>query len=289
VSRDSGIQYDAELVANDLIEGQKYGEFAPEVGRKAVTGKLTFDLEPTTVGEFLYSLMGTWSGSQQGTTTAYAHTFSGTTGTQHPSYTFFVDRGVDIYTYSGCVVKSLEMSGDNKGKTVCTAEILGITEGTATSWTPTIATPAPLMFHDLSVEIADAATTAVGKWNLKVSNEAEPWWLINASQDASDIVCCKKFQIEGSLDMYFASAAQRTAFLAQTGQKLEFIFTGATITGTHSYQAISTIYNMRYTAIPWDGELDGGLQGASCAFKGYYSVGDTKAIDFFVKNATTTY
>ena len=56
-----------------------------------------------------------------------------------------------------------------------------------------------------------------------------------------------------------------------------------------NFKVHTTLYGARYTAVPWDGELDGGLMGATMAFKGFYNVGDSKAIDVVVTNAFTTY
>lgn len=289
VSRDSGFQYDLEHLENDRIQGQKLGEFAPEAGRKIATGKITGDLEANTIGELLYSCLGAFTNAQVGTTTAWDHTFSiSTTTTGNPGYTFFIDRGVDHYRYTLGVVKRLEMEGDAQGKAIFNADIIAKTEQTADAYAPTIAVPDPLMFHEASIEIDDSAITTYGKWNVSIDNQAEALWTINGSQDATDIVIAKKPIIEGSLDLYFAGKSERTAFLANTETKIEIILTGGALAGVN-YKVHTTLYGVRYTAVPWDGELDGGLMGATMAFKGFYNVSDSKAIDVVVTNAFTTY
>lgn len=289
VSRDSGFQYDLEHVENDRIQSQKLGEFAPEAGRKMVTGKIGMDLEAAHIGELLYSCLGKYNGAQIGATTAYDHTFSiSTTTTGNPGYTFFINRGVDLYRYTLGTVKRLEFEGDTQGKATLNADIIATTEQTANSYSPTLVAPDPLMFHETSIEVDGSAVTRFGKWAFSIDNQAEPLWLINGSQDASDIVIPKKPIIEGSLDLYFAGKTEREAFLANTSIKLGFILTGTAIeTAAHKFNA--TIYGARYTAVPWDGELDGGLLGATLAFKGFYSDSDSKAIDVVVTNTDTTY
>jgi len=291
VSRDSALQYDLVHVPNELIQGQKLGEWAPEAGRKAVTGNISGDLEAQTCGELLYSLLGKYSGTQMSTSTAYQHTFSvATNGTNsNPSYTIFTDRGYAHYRYNGCVVKKMTFSGSKDGRANFAAEILGRSEATATTYTPTIAASDPMMFHQASVEIATVANTSVGNWSFSIDNQAEALYLLDASQDASDIVIVKKPIIEGSFDLLFEDTAQRDIFLASTSQKLEFILTGDTITGTNKYLFHPTFYGVKWIAMPWDGEGDAGLQQFSAAFKGFYSVSDTKAVDILVQNQTTTY
>lgn len=290
VSRDSGFQYDLEHVENDRIQGQKLGEFAPEAGRKVSTGKISGDLEAMTIGELLYSCMGAYTGAQISTTTGYDHTFSiSTTTTGNPGYTFFIDRGVDHYRYTLGCVKRLEFEGDTQGKATFNADIIATTEQTADAYAPTIIAPDPLMFHETSIKIDDSATTTYGKWNFSIDNQAEALWTINGSQDATDIVIAKRPIIEGSLDLYFAGKTERTAFLANTSTKIEIILTGGLIEDSAFYKFNTTLYGVRYTAVPWDGELDGGLMGATMAFKAFYDISAGKAMDIIVTNTLTTY
>lgn len=289
VSRDSGFQYDLEHVENDRIQSQKLGEFAPEAGRKIATGKITADLEAAHIGELLYSCMGGYTGAQIGATTAYDHTFSiSTTTTGNKGITFFIDRGVDHYRYTLGTVKRLEFEGDTQGKAVWTADIIAKTEQTADSYSPTPIAPDPLMFHETDIKVDGSSVTRFGKWAVSIDNQAEPLWTINGSQDCTDIVIPKKPIIEGSLDLYFEGKTERTAFLANSKVKLEFILTGAAIE-TAAYKVHIIVYGARYTAVPWDGELDGGLLGATLAFKGFYSIADSKAIDVIITNTETTY
>lgn len=289
VARDSVLDYSLEHVPNDNIHGINLGEYPPDAGRKVGVGKLKFDLEAQTIGEFLYSLMGTKSSTQVGTTTAYTHTFSVDTGTQHQSYSLFASRGVDYYVYNGAVVKRMEFEGDNKGKASVSADVLFRSETTTSSFTPTQYASDPLMFHQMSVEIADSENTNIGKWHLALDNQAEAIWQFNQSQDCADVICGKKFLVEGGFDMYFDSDDERDYFLGNTTKKIEFLLTGDLIAGASYYRAYFTLYDCRFTSVPFDSELEGGLLGASCMFKGFYSTSDSKAIDVVIGNTTTTY
>lgn len=288
-SRDSSFDYSLELVENDRIQGVVAGEFQPEAGRKIGVGKLTIDLEAATIGEFMYSLLGTVASAQNGTTTAYTHTFSKTTSTQHQAYTLFVNRGVDYFKYNLGVVKRIEFAGDTQGKNTAAIDLLFKAEATAASFSPTIAAPDPLMFHETSFEIDDVANTNIGKWNFAIDNQSEGLWLLNSSQNLLEIPTAKKLLVEGGFDIYFTNTAQRDDFLANTPRKLECVMTGGSITTGQSYALTLAAYGARYTAVSFDTELDGGLLGASVAFKGFYSVSSAKALDATLVNTSTTY
>jgi len=288
IGSDSALNYEMLPVENDRIQGRG-GMFPPDAGMKKGTGKLIFDLEAATVGDFLYSLLGSWTSSQLGTTTAYAHTFSQTTSNAHMSMSGFMDRDLQAYVYDMLTVKKLEVSGEPGGKAVCSADVLFQAEATTSTWSPTSDAPDPLMTHELSIKLTDAANTEIGKWSFSIDNQAEALWKVNGSQDAAEILAARALLIEGSLDMFFSSTTERNNFLANTTRKIEFIFTGGTITGTYTYKASFNFYDCRWSAFPWDGTLAGGLLGASAAFKGYYSVGDSKVADIVIQNTSTTY
>ena len=289
-SRDSGFQFDTELVENDNIQNQVAGEWAAEAGAQLATGKITADLEAQTIGELFNSLMGAVASVQDGATTAYTHTFTKTTSTQHPAYTFFIDRGIDHYRYQMGIVKRVEISVDVKGRGQVTAEILAQTESTADAYAPTIVASDPLMFHHVDIELDDVSIKSrVGKFNIAFDNQAEPLFVFNQQRYASDIVCSKKLLIEGGYDLYFTDKTERDLFLAGTAAKMEFNVVGDTIIDTFNYRVLSTLYGAKFTAVPWDGELEGGFMGASVAFKGFYSVGSSKAADIVIGNTTTTY
>lgn len=289
-NRDSSLDFSLEHVANDHIANQVAGDFTPDAGRKVGKGKISMNLEAQTIGEHLYSLLGTYTGAQDGTTTAYTHTFTKTTSTQHKSYTLFVDRGVDYFRYNLGVCKSLEFSLDAKGKGKVAAEWLFKNEATAASFSPTLAASDPLMFYHADVEVDNSSIgSRVAGLNLKIENQATPIWLYDQSQLCNDIVVAKKLQCEGGFDMYFTAVSERDDFLANTSRKLEFNITGDTIVGSSKFRMLISMYACKYTAVPFDGELEGGLLGASVAFKAFYSISDSKMLDIIIGNATTTY
>jgi hypothetical protein len=290
-SRDSELNYGLEHDPHDRIAGVVEGEFAPEAGRKVGTGKWTMDLEAQTIGEVLHSLLGGYTGAQDSTTTAYTHTFTKTTSTQHQAYSLFVDRGVNPYGYALGVAKSLEVTLDAKGRGQAAVEWLFKSEQTRDAFSPSLPTPDPLMFYQAQVEIADTTVGArVDGLKLKIDNGAEAIWRYNQSQDCADIVVAKKLMVEGGFDMYFTSTAERADFLANTSRKIELNITGDQIGSTGSYfRFLATLYAAKYTAVPFDTELRGGLIGASMAFKGFYSISDSKALQIIVGNTSTTY
>jgi len=288
VARDAELAYDLEHVEHEAIGSQNAGEFAPEAGRKVGKGKFSMDLEAATIGEVLYSLMGAYSGAQVGATTAYDHTFTKTSSTQHPAYTLFAERGVDYFGYNLGICKSLEFSLDNKGRGKAATEWLFKSEQTRAASTASHYTPDPFMFYEAQVEIDDTtAGLRIGGLKLKIDNGAEALWRYNQSQDCEDIIVAKRPAIEGGFDMYFTSTAERADYLANTSKKIEFNLTGAAL-ATSNFKMLVTLPACKYTAVPFDGEKDG-LLGASVAFKAFYQSTAGAAASIIVTNASTTY
>lgn len=289
VARDAELAYSLEHAEMEQIGSQNAGEFAPEAGRKVGKGKFSMDLEAQTIGEVLNSLLGGYTGTQVGTTTAYTHTFTKTTAIDHPAYTLFVDRGVDYFGYNMGVCKSLEISLDNKGRAKAATEWLFKSEQTRAASTATHYTPDPLMFYQAQVEIDDTtAGSRMGALKLKIDNGAEAIWRYGQSQDCDDIIVAKRPVIEGGFDMYFTSTAERADYLANTSKKIEFNLTGDLITGSSYFKMLITLPACKYTAVPFDGEKDG-LLGASVAFKSYFQSTAANALNIVVGNVTTTY
>jgi len=289
VARDAELAYDLEQVEHDVIASQNFGEFAPEAGRKVGKGKFSMDLEARTIGEILMSLLGTATSAQVGTTTAYDHTFTKTSSTQHPAYTLFAERGVDYFGYNLGICKSLEISLDNKGRAKADTEWLFKNEQTRAASTATHYTPDPLMFYEAQVEIDDTtAGSRIGGLKLKIDNGAEAIWRYNQSQNCDDIIVAKRPVIEGGFDMYFTSTAERADYLANTSKKIEFNLTGGVITGASNYRMLITLPNCKYSAVPFDGEKEG-LLGASVAFKSYFQSTAAAAVSIIIGNTSTAY
>jgi hypothetical protein len=90
-----------------------------------------------------------------------------------PAYDIVVDRGMGtVYTYSGCKVNSLEISGTPGGIVVATLDIVGLTDAASgTVSAETIA--APYVFSDATITLATVARLCK-RFSIRIDNQLEP-------------------------------------------------------------------------------------------------------------------
>lgn len=285
-SKGTELTYSLGLLENDVYKGDPT-LLPPIAGPKSGSGKVKLPLDPQTCGEFFRSLLGGVSSAQQGGSAAYKHTITNNAGIQKPSYTFFMDYGIDVKKYNLGVVKKVSLSSgvDNLG--TLEADVLFKSEVTGSIGSPTFPTSRYLAFNQMDFKIAGTSNTDVKDWSIEIDNGATGIRTLNLSQDVNDIVAPGKLDIKGGFTIYFQNETERNKFLANTAVALRLLAVGPLIAATYYYTVDVNIYEAHYTAFPF-GE-DQGLLAAKVEYTGYYSASDSKAIQVDVTNATTAY
>jgi hypothetical protein len=217
---------------------------------------------------------------------AFKHTFTNT-GIQKPSYTFFLDRSINVLKYNLGTVKTLTLKGSNDGFVEAEASVLFKSEASGSIGSPSYPTQKYLSFQNVDFKIAGSSNTDVKEWNLKLDNTAAPHRTLALSQEVSDIIAAGKFSIDGGFTIYFQNTTERDKFLANTAVAIRILSQGDTIAGTSKYGIDINVYEAHYKAFPY-GE-DAGLLAAKATFEGFYSSGSSKALQIDLINVDVSY
>ncbi len=281
----SEFDFKVNLLPDDLLRGN-FEQFPAVAGRKEGTGKLTAtDVSPDVCGELIYSLLGdvNTTGPIGG---IFTHVFSNIKNIIHPSYTFYVNRGISKKAYTTSVVRSLAFKGEGDGKLTLDADILFRDENTTTATlNPAWYEPNPFVFYEFSLKFNtdDEDLTSIKDWSLTIDNGTTAHNLLDNQQIANNILTAGKLQVSGSFTTYFESEDRRDDFLAGTS-------TALLIKCNKSVQNKSIQFsmpNIKYTAYPFQDV--NGLLGATVNFNAYYSGTAKKTIEITLKNSITNY
>jgi len=259
----------------------------PLAGTKVGDGKIPLYCDAQMLGELCYSLFGGVSSAQQAATVAYKHTFTRAATITPQSYTFFLDRNMNVLKYNNGVVKRLGFKSSVNGLIEVEADVLFKSEASGSIGSPTFPTQKYGSFQQVAVTIAGGASTDVKEWEVNIDNGAKPFRTLAGSQDVNDIVAPDPMTVDGSMLVYFQNATERDKFIANTSVALRFLVEGATIASTYKYTTDINIYDARYKAFPY-GE-DEGLLAAQAQFEGFYSTSDSKQVQIDLTNTDEEY
>lgn len=279
--------YELQHLEDEGIRGVAE-KLVPVAGIKVGTFKVKLALDPQSIGEFLYGLLGSVASAQQGGTAAYQHTFTRSTAIAKQSYTFFVDRGLGVLKYNLGVIKKITFTGgvDN----LITADIEGFFKSEASGGigSPSYPTQRYLSFQNVDYKVAGSSNTDVKEWTLSIDNGMAPHRTLTGSQDAGEFYARGRLMIEGGFTIYFQNTTERDKFLGNTSVALRILATGGIIGATiYSYLVDLYVYAAKYKAFPYGEDME--LLAAKTTFEGYYSSGDSKATQAIIMNTDTAY
>ena len=201
---------------------------------------------------------------------AFAHTFSLGTGTQPPSYTFFIDWGIDVKAYAMCVVESLNLSGPVDNLVEVEVNFLFATEtGGASIGSPSFPTQRYLSFQHVTYSIAGSQNTDVRSWTLKMTNQAKHHLTLANTQAPQDILAAEAFMVDGTIDIDFQAETERAKMLANTASAQRMNIQGATILGSTKFGVDIPITEPHYSEFPFG--YDNAILAAKTPYKGYHN------------------
>ena len=281
------LTYGLELLEDEGIRGS-FSSYVPSAGLKVGEGTIPLYGDAQMLGEALLSLMGSVVTTQQGGTPAYEHVFEIGNSIQKPSYTLFLDRGLEVLKYNLAVCQKIDFKSAVDGLMEVDTTWLFKSEASGSIGTPAYPTQQYLGFQHVDFKLTGSSNTNVKDWTLTLNNQAESLRTLSKSQDVTDIVTPLKFQVEGGFTIYFVDVVERDRFLANTTTEINIIAAGNTIPTTgDKYTVQFVIHDIRYKAFPY-GE-DNGLLAAQVTFTSYFSLGTTKHIEIKLLNEDTSY
>ncbi len=206
------------------------------------------------------------------TTTEFAmtHTFSLGTGVQPPSYTFFINWGIDVKVYNRCVVKGLSFAGPVDNLIAVDVDFLFENEaGSGSMGSVSFPTQRYLSFQHVTYKIATVEDNDVKSWSLKMDNGAVHRLTLAQALTPQDIVAPGLFNVEGGMLIDFQSQTERNKMLANTGVAHRMLIEGDTIAGSIKHTVDLPITDAHYSEFPFG--YDANLLASNTAYKGYHN------------------
>lgn len=251
------------------------------------------DAEPNNLGHFLLAALGNVASVQPddvGNPTVYDHVF--TPGNVLPSYTLEMYDTLMIRRIAGSKLDTLSLAVEAGGDGVLTAEGSWFAQSIAdeaAAASPSYNDQLPFSFNGVDVTKGGSATTEVRSMELEISNNLkDDHYVLSSSKNVSEIPEGMR-EVTGSVEMFFKSKADYTAFMAGTKDSLKFTFTGAIISGTYSEKLILDLPDISYDAfeVPLDGPDDEIV--ATMEFTALYDSNSAYEVQATLTNTITAY
>jgi hypothetical protein len=215
--------------------------------------------------------------------TAWKHTFAQSLITQLPSYSFFINRGMNdlsgnpTKSYNLGTIAKLKISGKDDSPVDWEASLMAQQEVTyGGAWTPTYLETPVLMFSGTTVKIAGAVPTVpnIGEWSVDMEPGIKGYRPLSQQAYPYDFLAAGPFKLTGDMMVYFMDETERAKFLADTLTTLEFSCVGAVINNGAIKNTLDiSLPNVQYDSFPFGDE--GGFLGAKVKYNanGAYTAG----------------
>lgn len=285
ISKDSELTYVLNLLADETIRGVS-AAFKSAPGTKDGKGSLKLPVRAQNVGEFFQMLVGNPTSVQQGATTAYKHTFTPDNTLLLPTYTLFLDRGLNILKYDFGSVAQIKLSSVPDGFVAMEVEVMFQAEVAGAIGSPTYTESEEFSFQHITFKIAGASNTEVKSWECSLLNGLFAKRTFTQSQDIGDFVAVNQ-SASGSFIIYFTDVVERDKFLAGTTSSIQILVEGDTIESPYKYTLDLTLDEIQYKAFPY-GEQDG-LLAASVTWEAFYNNANTRLYKVDLINTKTAY
>jgi hypothetical protein len=211
---------------------------------------------------------------------AWKHIFTQSLITQLPSYSFFINRGMNdlsgnpTKSYNLGTLAKLKLSGKDDAPVSYEASLMAQQEATyAGAWSPSYVETPVLMFSGTTVKVAGSAPAVpnIKDWSLDMEPGIKAYRPLSQTQYPNDFLATGPFKLSGDLGVYFMDEAERAKFVSDTITSLEFLCQGAVINnGTIKNTLDLSLPAVEYHAFPF-GDEDGFL-GAKGKFSGVGSI-----------------
>lgn len=289
ITVDSELEYVLALIDDEAKRGIS-ARFPAHPGVKTGTGSIKFPIRASEVGEFVHMFAGAPTSALVSTALAYEHTFKVPAASiQPPSYTLWLDRGVNVKRYSLANVSQLAFTGDSEGLAQMEATMMFKSEdGGGSIGSPSFANESDeLASYQTQLKLGGVTNAQVKSYSVNLENALFPQRTLNSSQDIKDLLAVGPHRVSGSFDIYIEDDVERAKFLAATQLSLELLIEGDIIEDASKYTLRVVCPKVKYRAFPL-GDMDG-LLGVSAEFEAEYDTATSKLADVIVINQSTSY
>jgi hypothetical protein len=216
-----------EFTSESLVYNPNYQESPALKGNKTagemyvsninVSGSFDIIVHPDNIGLLLGATFGTESDATvyDTSTDAYQHDFTlieAGTSTSLPNITALIDRIVDVFSYDGLKVNSMELSAESQGFLTASFDIVGRdeTEGASLETGLSYSALPPYQFKHGTIQVDGSDYADVTSMTLNVSNNLETdLYTLNSGQYMVEPEPQKR-EVTASLDVLYSSTTNTT-------------------------------------------------------------------------------
>lgn len=285
-----------EVIATERSMGIIEDSDDQVVTKKFSSGVIAGELFDQSFGYFLLAAIGSVASVEKGGDAGvYDHTFTVLQSSQHPTLTIEKKRGtIEQIAYPNAVIESLKIEAIVNDYVKFEASIRAKVGEAATS-TPSYVVENYFLAKDIKAKIAadysglgSAVEVDTRNIVLNINKNIDDKDLLGDSE-VSDFLN-KQIAFEGSLEMYFASVTERDYALdgTQKAMVIEIENTDITIGATSHPKLVINLAKVKFSD-PVESGDNNEMVKVVVAFKGFYSLTDSKSCEAILTNLKTSY
>ena len=225
-----------ELVTSDGLYA-KAGRNKWSQGTVNINGDLEFDVQPEGYGKIFKHALGYADTATSLGSGVYSHVIR-PSGLLPSGLKIEIDRDKRVFTYPGCKVDSLELSGAINENLMATASFLGKTEiqsASRTETNPSISTLDPFLFHEGAVTVG-GTSTPITAFTLTVNNNLQDDHYVFNRRLRRSIHRADFREVTGSLTMVFEDVTVYEYFTTKSPVAIRLLFTSDALPGAENYK-----------------------------------------------------
>jgi hypothetical protein len=261
-------------------------------GMHDISGDISLEAHPITLGLFLKALTNNASGTLAGS--VWTHEFI-PQNTDFSTQAAVVPLTIEVhrdtgssFLYSDCLVSQLALEYANGAINKVTASIVGGNFVKTVKSTPSFDAGSYFTWNQSSVSIAGAGTDCILDATLTVNNNLEGVHCLGTSKFPSRVLRSGPRTVEFGGTALFESQTEVDVFRARTEQLFKLTSTGASITTSQNNEIVVDIPKLLYTEYPVQMGGPGRIEVGFNA-KGKYSTDSSYAVRFTLTNTKAAY
>lgn len=254
-----GISEEIEQIVLESMEGV-VDEAASYEGLRSISGDVSFDVYPNSVGYLLRSAFGAPVTTQPDATndpTVYKHEFTPvqsnfSSDSALPPYTLEVHRDFEqAFQYAGTVINNLTLNFGTDNKVMQgTAAVIAKKLSLIAKTIPSFDTTSPFLWNQATITISGTENADIQTLQFGVNNSLEGRATINGTKEISRISRSGKRTFPVSFTFDLKDLSEFTRFRSQNEISAKIELVGANISGTYNHTLTIDIPKLRYTAFP---------------------------------------
>lgn len=249
-------------------------------------GKFKFEVEPENIGEVIMGAFGSDTVTNAGA--AYTHTFARAAVAQLPSYSIWVQNGLNFPEFSGCMVNKIDIDVKAPDFVMVDVDWMGsLYNSGGTSKSLSYSALNPFKFNQAVINVAASPVLIYKDLKLSIDNKVKVDPVIGGSI-YSNVIYTESFEVKLAATIVVEDSTEWTKFINGTATSFTVALTSAQTIPTTAvaYSLTFNLPNLYYTAAPLP--LANGLIQITFQAQGVYDTGTSKTLNAVLVNSLSS-